>query len=240
MSLFLFKVSLILNDNDCRDTLFQEVCDILREDGVVFSTTSKCEDINRDQSIVITLDQLYNSGDQSLIFAPYDNTRLGESDALVLAMHTAFGQNDMSDVVCGKTGFRENEDGSISEMVPTEQEELIDSSTDVSFVTISLGTKDTNARRVAKSIENGLARFYYYLEKSDLGSDLIYRADTGEDLDIIADYFHTSLNELREMNNLGNEDKLLGAKAIINPHIKEMSPFSDNYTFKIDEVSKVH
>ena len=51
--------NIIINDNDCSDTLFQMVCDKLREDGIIFQVTSNGVNIDQDNSTVITLDQQY-------------------------------------------------------------------------------------------------------------------------------------------------------------------------------------
>ena len=39
------SMNIIINDNDCSDSFFVEVCNLLNEAGIVFSTTKKCNGI---------------------------------------------------------------------------------------------------------------------------------------------------------------------------------------------------
>ena len=55
-------MNIILNDGDCSDILFENVCNILKDFGLDFGTTNKGEDINHNNSTVISLDQQYSSG----------------------------------------------------------------------------------------------------------------------------------------------------------------------------------
>ena len=87
------NLNIIINDNNCSDSFFQEVCSNLKDDGLEITVTKDDENINVDNSVIITLDQQYSSGSSTLIFAPYDNTRIGNSDSLTLAMQSAFLQN---------------------------------------------------------------------------------------------------------------------------------------------------
>ncbi len=231
-------MNIIINDSDCSDTFFNDVCDKLSEDGVTFTTTSGCASINKDSSVVVTLDQQYSSGSDTIIFAPYNNTRLGYSDSLALAMQAAFRQNGFlgNSITCGKIGYREDENGNVTSMIPTETEDAMDTDSDTSFVTISFGTQNVNSEWVAKSIENGLARQKYYLENYDSGSDLIYRASTTDSVEVIADYFNSDVNELSSFNNI-NGDTVLDSQTIINPEISEMDVFNQNAQFSMDKIN---
>lgn len=230
------SMNIIINDNDCSDTLFGDVCKKLNEDGLEFKTTKNNIGVNEDNSVVITLDQQYSSGSDTIIFAPYDNSRVGYSDSLALSMQSAFEQNGFlgNNIVCGKVGYREDENGNVISSIPTETEEALESDSDVSFVTISFGTQELNSNWVAKSIENGLARQKYYLNNYDAGTDLIYRASSTDDLDVIADYFNTDVNTLNNFNKVEGQE-LYDSQAIINPNVEKMSVFNRNSNFSIDE-----
>jgi hypothetical protein len=231
------QMNIILNDDDCSDSLFSEVCDKLTEDGISFKTTKDEDSINVGNSTVITLDQQYNSGASTLIFAPYDNTRIGYSDSLALSMQAAFSQNGFfaDNILCGKIGYREDENGNISSYVPTETEEAIDIDSDTSFVTISFGTENVNAEWVAKSIENGLARQKYYLDNYDSDYDLIYRANAGDSIDVVAGYFNSDSTTLNNYNKIKNST-LLDGQTVINPNVTSMEVFNKNSMFSIDDV----
>ena len=230
-------LNIIINDNNCSDAFFQEVCDNLKDDGIEITITKDDENINVDNAVIITLDQQYSSGSSTLIFAPYDNTRIGNSDSLTLAMQSAFLQNGFlaEEIIPGKLGFREDDNGNVINLVPTETEEALSETCDSSFVTISFGTHNVNAEWVAKSIENGLARQSYYVNNYDIGTDLLYRADSGEDISIVADYFKSSVHDLTSYNNLtGNETN--SSMVIINPNVSNMTVFNKNTQLKIDDV----
>lgn len=231
------NMNIIINDNNCSDAFFNDVCDKLREDGMEFTETSNNNDINQDNSVVITLDQQYSSGEATLIFAPFDNTRLGYSDSLTLSMQKAFQQNGFfsDSISAGKLGFRENENGEVTNLIPTETEEAIDSNYDTSFVTISFGTSNVNADWVAKSIENGLARQKYYLNNYDANTDLLYRANANEDVNVVAKYFDSTVHDLNLYNNLNGKDTL-NSQVVVNPRVSIMTVFDKNTQFKIDDV----
>ena len=156
---------IILYDNDCSDVFFDSICEILERDGVNFTRTKDIQQVDVEDSTIITLDQQYSSGSNTLIFAPYDNTRLGYSDSLALAMNASFQHNGFSSnkILCGKVGFREEKDGKISNLVPTETEDCIDINHNASFVTFSFGTDSIEPEMVARSIEEGLIRQKLYL-----------------------------------------------------------------------------
>ena len=226
-------MNIIINDDDCSDTFFVEVTDKLKEDGISFTTTSNEVDINQNNVTVISLDQQYSAGPDTIIFAPYNNTRVGQSDSLALAMQSAFIQNgfSVSDISCGMAGYFEDNEGNVHYFAPTNTESAIDEVYDSSFVTISFGTQNINSEWVAKSIENGLARQNYYLKSEDNQSDLIYRANTQDDIDGVAAYFGTDSSSLRKYNNVG--DTFTESEAVINPGVQDMKSFDKNGMFQI-------
>ena len=230
-------MNIIINDNDCSNTFFEAICSELEKDGVSFTVTRDNIDIDRDNSIVITLDQQYSSGSSTLIFAPYNNARVGESDSLALSMQAAFLQNGFfaDNISIGKVGYVKDDNGKVNGYRPTDTEESIDSNSDTSFVVISFGTQNINAELVAKSIENGLARQKYYLDNYDSRTDLIYRANNGESAQVVADYFGSTVNQLCTYNKLESKDTL-SSQAIINPEVQNMDVFNPRSMFSIDEV----
>lgn len=230
-------MNIIINDSSCSEVFFNDVCDILKQDGIVFDTTSNCIDINKDNSTVITLDQQYSSGANTLIFAPYSNTRLGDSDSLVISMKTAFDQNGffVDDILCSQFGFEEDDQGNIKYNVATDTEKAIDDDKDTSFVTVSFGTYNINANWVAKSIENGLARQKKYLNSYGPDADLIYSASSGDSIDEVSKYFGTHKTSLTSYNNIKN-NSFNDAQAVVNPNIEKIEAFDKNIIFEIDNV----
>ena len=230
------NMNLILNDDDCSDTFFEGVANQLKEDGIQFTTTCDCEDINQNNATIVTLDQQYSAGPGTIIFAPYDNARVGQSDSLALSMQAAFKQNGfiVDDVMCGQVGYEQDEDGTIHTFFPTDTEKAMDEGYDSSFVTISFGTQIQNAEWVAKSIENGLARQNYHLKSDDSPTDLIYRANSGDEIDDVANYFRTDSNKLRKFNHM-SDSTFTDSQTVVNPSIEEMHAFDKTGMFQIGE-----
>ena len=230
------EMNVILNDNRCGEIFFDSVCDQLREDGVSFQETKNNQRINVEGSTVITLDQQYNSGVNSIVFAPSNNTLLGNSDSLALAMRAGLEEQGLSvkEITSEQVGYRVDENGNVRHSVPTSTEEAINTSYDTSFVTVSLGTGDRDPKKVAKGIESALARQNYFLEYYDSQPDTLYHANAGEEVQTIADYFHTTVQDLRSMNHLGSED-ILEDQTIINPSVGKMPIFQKDAEFKIEE-----
>ncbi len=223
------SLNVILNDNKCSSTFFNEVCEELEEDGLSFTATANGANVDVNNSVVITLDQLYMSGPGMAFFSPYDNERLGDSDALALAMETGFEQNEFSTdgIFAGKIGYRETNLGQVQSRVPTTTEEAIGKDKNTSFVTVSFGTNNLEAEKVAQSIENALARYAYYQNEKAFGEDLIYRVGGG---DIMADvekrFSGCSAKEIDTYNKLeDSKDYVYMDDTLRNPNIAKMNAF---------------
>ena len=229
------KLNIILNNHSCSEELFEEICSILKEDNIQFQRDDNSNNVNQDNSTIITLDQEYSVGDETIIFAPYNNTRVGNSDSLALAMYSAFDQNGflLGKIICSKIGY--NDDEKIEASVPTDTEKNIDEGCDSSFVTISFGNQNISAKWVAKSIENGLARQKYYLDNYDSHTDLIYRASKDDSIDVVSDYFGTDSTKLKLFNKMEN-DSFKDSQTIINPDIVNIEVFDRDSLFEISGV----
>ncbi len=233
---------IIMNDSDCSNSFFDEVCSFLSNKGLNFDITRNSIDIDEDDYTIITLDQQYNSGAGIYIFSPYNNTRLGYSDSLALAFKASIEQKGIltDGILSGRVGFREENDGHISTMIPTEAEEKIDSDKSTSFVTISLGTQNITPEVMGQCIIDALMRQKYYLDHFDSQTDLLYRADTGEDVSIVANYFGSTVEELSEVNHL-TDSHTLEAQTIINPDIRNIPSFNSSTVFEMNnQISKTY
>ncbi len=232
-------MNIIINDSDCSDSFIADVCEDLENSGLAFSLTQNSEDINYDGSIIITLDQQYSSGSDTVIFGPYSNTRLGHSDALTISMKAALEKNDIAvgDILCGQVGFLADEKGRVSSTKPTSAENALDENNDASFVTISFGTGSIEATQVSKAILEGLARYVYYVSNYDAGSDLIYRASSNDKLEEVAKYFNSDSKSLKGFNKL-KDDRFLDSQTIINPSVGSVDVFNKNFGVNITNVSE--
>ncbi len=220
------SLNIIINNNKSSNSFFNNVCEGLQDDGVVFSTTSDCQNVDVPGSVVITLDQLYLSSPEMVFFAPFDNSRKGDSDALALSMETSFKNNNFSTdgVFCGKVGYRKSPLGEFISRVPTSTEEAIDSKTNCSFVTVSFGTTFPDTEKVVDSIEEGLARFVYYQNEKGYGEDLIYRVQGGDIMPTIQEKFNNAtVEDINSYNNLNDKSNYVYMdNTLINPQVAKM------------------
>ena len=228
-------LSIIINDQECSDSFFEAVCTHLKEKGINYNISHLGKEINVDNSVVITLDMQYCGGDHTMIFAPFDNARLGQSDSLSLAMYASFLQNGFTikELSNGKIGFRGNDEDNKRGIIPTKTEEIINPSFLTSFVTISFGTGASNPSIVADSIINGLARFKYYLDYCDLNTDLVYRSSPNDKVAVAAKYFGVSDRDLVSYNHL-EDFYTLNGDVIINPLVGTQDAFNPNNSFTIN------
>lgn len=222
------SLNIIINDSNCREDFINDVCEELDKDGIKYTFTKNSKDIDIDNAVVITLDQQYMAGPATVVFAPLENGRMGNSDALALAAEKAFYEKGflVDGIVCGQIGFRENENGTISERIPTQTEDAVGKDKNTSFVTISFGTQNTHAGLTASSIEAMLTRYYSYIKSGYEYEDLIYCVEAGENYDDIAKKLDTSSEELDEFNDTTDESMLLTGETIVNPIVEERREFN--------------
>lgn len=231
------SMNIIINDGDCSDTFMAEIYDKLENDGIKFKKSKNDNNIDINNSVVITLDQQYVSGPGMLVIAPCDNNRKGNSDALALAMDTAFYEKGFftDGIEAGIRGFRE-ENGKVVNRVPSKTEETIGKDKNTSFVTIAFGTENMNSELVVSAIENGLTRYYSYLQ-NNTNEDLIYRATDDEDINIYANKFNTTAEHIRLTNKIVG-DVVPVDTTIKNPRIDLIRQFNKNVPVDLKDVEK--
>lgn len=234
------SLNIIINDANCLGDFMNDVCQQLEQDGIKFTYTTDCKDIDVNDAVVITLDQQYMAGPGTVIFAPLENERFGNSDALALAAKSAFYEKgfQVESVACGQMGFRQKEDGTVSKRVPTATEEAIRDYTDASYVTISFGTNN-NVHLVTESIKGTLVRYCSFLANDYGNTDLIYCVENGQNFDNVADILNSTSEQISAYNDTNNSDILLAGEPIINPVVESMREFdpyvvtdiSDQFSF---------
>lgn len=229
------NLNIIINDADCMHDFVNSVCQELETAGIKFTYTSDCRNIDSDGAVVITLDQQYMAGPGTTVFAPLENGRIGNSDALALAAEKSFYEKGfiVDGIACGKMGFRENEDGTISERVPTATEDAMGDFTDASYITISFGTGDTPAGLVAEAIQSTLIRYCSYINSNYDNQDLIYCVEDGQDYDDVANVLGTTTNMIDFYNDTADESLLLPGETIVNPVVGEIKEFDQNVSTSI-------
>lgn len=211
------SLNIVINDNNCSNTFFDAVCEKLNEDGIRFTTTQNNEGIENVADVVITLDQQYMAGPDTVIIAPYNNNGNNKADALSLALNTSFDEYGffMAPIICGVSGYRETEYG-VSERIPTSTEEVVHKKT--SYTTISFGSLNVTPELTVSGIEGGLVRYYSYIKNFDNNSDLIYRVEHNETLDDVK----LKLDD----SNIKVNNNSLENQTIVNSNVKNIPEFN--------------
>lgn len=224
------SLNIIINDDECMDKFINSVCMELENDGIKYSFSSSNKDVDVNNAVIITLDQQFIAGPKTAIIAPYDNSRRGSSDALAFAIQSSFENLGINSSlpVCGKIGFRENPDGSISERVPSKLEECLSKENNSSFVSISLGTQQLSASDVAKGIKNGLARYCSFIRDNSDSNDLIYCLGADEDINLVAEHFGISPELVHFYNYQSSEFLPHQGDTIYNPVVKDYDEFNSH------------
>ena len=131
-------------------------------------------------------------------------------------------------VSCGKIGFKENEDGTVSERIPTPTENAIGKDKISSFVTISFGTQNTPPTLVASALENMLTRYYAYNVDYSIKEDLIYCVQKDDSYEIISKKMGASSEEINNYNDTIDKSILLPGETLVNPQIENIRAFSQH------------
>lgn len=231
------SLNIFINDSECSGAFIESIYQSLDRDGIRYSFSRKEENLNIDDAVIITLDQQYVSGPKVSIIGPYNNNRSDNSDALALAMHTAFNSRNIDNdgIFCGKRGYRQENSG-ISTRIPTPTEEAVLSSTNTSFVTIAFGTNTPDAEEIACAIKEGLGRYIAYIS-TNTHIDLLYRTEPSDTLDGLAQKFETTSFDVSNTNNLG--ETIPSDQAIINPEALRTRVFDNETPVIISEKTDV-
>ena len=74
---------------------------------------------------------------------------------------------------------------------------------------------------------------------TDSNTDLLYRTDSGESIDVIAEYFNSDAHSLTSYNNIfGNT--VYKPQVIINPNVNSMGVFNKNVELELEHKNKTH
>lgn len=228
------SLNIIINDNDCNDSYIEKICQSLEALGIKFKFTRACEDINVPNSVVISLDQQYISGPKTAILTQYKNSSDNDSDALAIAMNSAFGEC-CNGIFCGRRGFQKNMLGNIGNRIPTSTESAIQDDLNINFVTICFGTDTLLPEEVTEYLKNGLGVFAAYRKVEDKVSDLIYRVEASDTAASISEKMGCSLDSVEKI--LNSKEKTQVDDAIINPSVALITAF--NSPISINDNSNV-
>ena len=222
-------LNLIINNSNCSESFISGVTAELDRDGIAYTLTENENGIDVNGAVVISLDQQYISGPGVVVLAPYENDRAGNSDALALAVTTGFDECGflVGDTQCGKIGYKELDDGTVVERIPTETEDSINTYNDTSFVTICFGTNNTNPDLVGKAIKLSLARYVNYVTNENVSSDLIYRKETDDTIEDVAKKTNNSIVDVSDDGILPDDT------VVVNSVVKKLDSFDKTITINL-------
>ena len=231
------SLNIIINDSDCSNSFMNAICEDLIEKGLKFQYSNNENNFTTDHAVIISLDQQYISGPKMVVLAPYKNRKDDKSDQLALAANAAF-QNagiESGGICCGKKGFRKTGHNSIATRIPSATEDAIKDN-ETSFVDVCFGTKTPTFEQVSQGIIGTLMRFCAYSEKKDNNNDFIYRTESNDTIDVVAQKLNTTLNQLSSANVL--PDVLTADVAIINPVSTTFDCFNKDVNYHLSSNEK--
>jgi hypothetical protein len=219
---------IVLHNSNCDEKFFNAVCEYLKLTDLIFITGNDTKAMKAKRGIVICLDQKYNVGKHTMIFAPFDNDRNGDSDLLTLSMKAAFDRNDfeVNDIRSGKVNINDEKDKLAVTYEPFQSEIDIEPERNVSLTTIAFSFYDlVSPKDIAISIYYGILRYYYYLDNVLDTYDLIYRARTNENISDISEVFACNKDEILRYNKL-TSDVIDSPQVLINPIVEKQKVLS--------------
>ena len=171
------NLSLIINDNDCGNAFFEDFCQSLEEQGIEFLTSQANDNLDYENSTVITLDQQMVAGEGIALVGPQKDGTANHSEALLMSMLVTL-HNDGWDAnaIAGISQYQSLDNGDvIYTTVPSPTEKMATKSD--AQITVAIGTMPTDAttEKLAKDVTVALGRYSHYL------------MNDAKDVEIIAD-----------------------------------------------------
>lgn len=159
-------LNLIVNDNDCGNAFFVDICDYLEKQGLDFITSKQNDNLKYEDATIITLDQQMMSGEGITFIGPKQDGTANHSEALLKAMQVTFhtrGWDTTSEA--GIAEYQTLDNGEISYVtVPSPTE--VDSLDSSAQVTVAIGTTPDGytTQKIAEDLMLSLARYQDYLK----------------------------------------------------------------------------
>jgi len=159
-------LNLIVNDNDCGNAFFVDVCDYLEKQGLQFITSKQNDNLKYEDATIITLDQQMMSGEGITFIGPKQDGTANHSEALLKAMQVTFHSRGWDTVSeAGIAEYQTLDNGEISYVtVPSPTE--VDSLDSSAQVTVAIGTTPDGytTQKIAEDLMLSLARYQDYLK----------------------------------------------------------------------------
>lgn len=160
------KLNIVINDNDCGNAFFDDICEQLEKKGVKFKISRKNDNLKYDNATILTLDQQMVTGVGISLIGPYHDGTANNSEALLKSIQMSLQEHDYSiECIAGIPRYQSEEDGDVVyTTIPSSTEQ--DSLNTSAQITIAIGTMtpDFSADSFSDDIIHSLARYQYYLE----------------------------------------------------------------------------
>ena len=171
------NLSLIINDNDCGNAFFEDFCQSLEEQGIEFLTSQANDNLDYENSTVITLDQQMVAGEGIALVGPQKDGTANHSEALLMSMLVTLHNDGWeANAIAGISQYQSLDNGDvIYTTVPSPTEQMATKSD--AQITVAIGTMPTDAttEKLAKDVTVALGRYSHYL------------MNDAKDVEIIAD-----------------------------------------------------
>ena len=214
------QLKIVINNDKCMSSYINDICKYLDKDGLKYELSNDLLNTDTNRKIVITLDQINNTGIDSTIITSYDNSRC-KSHALSLALRAAFISNGVN--VAGFNSIH------LDGKIPSDTEDAVDS--DVAFSSISFGTKKLDSRVVADILIEAIARYNSYIKYNSFPEyNLIYRT-TKADKNKNIEYIKNIVN-LKDPSINADKGVIVPGQTIIG-NIADIKDFDSSISFSV-------
>ena len=166
------NLSLIINDNDCGNAFFEDFCQSLEEQGIEFRTSRSNDNLDYENSTVITLDQQMVAGEGIALVGPQKDGTANHSEALLMSMLVTLHNDGWeANAIAGISQYQSLDNGDvIYTTVPSPTEQAATKSD--AQITLAIGTMPADATidKLAKDVTVALGRYSNYFDKQILAA----------------------------------------------------------------------
>ena len=159
------NLSLIINDNDCGNAFFEDFCQSLEEQGIEFRTSRSNDNLDYENSTVITLDQQMVAGEGIALVGPQKDGTANHSEALLMSMLVTLHNDGWeANAIAGIPQYQSLDNGDvIYTTVPSPTEQAATKSD--AQITLAIGTMPADATidKLVKDVTVALGRYSNYL-----------------------------------------------------------------------------
>lgn len=159
------NLSLIINDNDCGNAFFEDFCQSLEEQGIEFLISRSNDNLDYENSTVITLDQQMVAGEGIALVGSQKDGTANHSEALLMSMLVTLHNDGWeANAIAGISQYQSLDNGDvIYTTVPSPTEQMATKSD--AQITVAIGTMPTDAttEKLAKDVTVALGRYSNYL-----------------------------------------------------------------------------